>query len=50
MAQFAENSHSLRSGIPNAAHFVNHAEETVEGNGSVWFGDSMRNCSQEQVR
>ncbi len=23
---------------------LNHAEETVEGNGSVWFGDLMRNA------
>ncbi len=48
MAQFAENSHSLRSEIPNAAHFVNHAEETVEGNGSVWFGDPMRNARKSK--
>ncbi len=27
---------------------MNHAEETVEGNGSVWFGDPMRNARKRR--
>jgi hypothetical protein len=30
--------------VKNSREDLNHAEETVEGNGSVWFGDLMRNA------
>jgi len=33
----------------NRGH-LNQAEETVEGNGSVWFGDSMRNARTGEWR